>query len=218
MSLIVLAEARKRVPSLPSNDTAAQQIIDEQEAWLARQLGGPLTGERSETFWAGDRRWYGGFDRPHPYTHSQKLRLLRYTDSVVVVDNGVTIDASTLILLDNGSAVRYKDATVLHCWNGPYVVVTYTPNDETEVKRVLYQLIAWEADPPTVLQGERIGSYSYTQATSLTGIKPTYARAALAGELKPKRDPATSIVSLPRNVGRDPFVINLPEPPDYPAY
>jgi hypothetical protein len=214
-SLIVLAEARKRVPSLPSNDTAAQQIIDEQEAWLARRLGGPLVGERTETFYVGG---------PFPFLNQQmldvypydpmrhRLSLLRYTDSVVVEDNGDTVDAGDYRLQSQGSAISLSASLLPRWWRGPYVDATYTPNDETEVKRVLYQLIAWEADPPTVLQGERIGSYSYTQSTSLTGIKPQYARNALAGELIPKRDPLTSLLSLARHVGRESYVINLPEP------
>ncbi len=206
MSLIVLAEARKRVPSLPSNDTAAQQIIDEQEAWLARRLGGPLIGDRTETF------WITGAYRVRPDLYVGKLALSRYTDEVTIEDNGDAVDAEDFRLIDRGSAVILSANSLARYWTGPYVAVTYEPNDLIEVKRVLYQLIAWEADPPTVLQGERIGSYSYTQATSLTGIKPTYARAALAGELIPKRDPLTSLISLPRYVGRDPWVINLPEP------
>lgn len=206
MSLIVLAEARKRVPSLPSNDTAAQQILDEQEAWLARRLGGPLTGERTETFWVG------GVNRYRTGLGYGKLSLSRYTDDVEVVDNGDTLDSDSIRLIDRGSAIILGADVLSRWWTGPYVAVSYTPNDKTEVQRVLYQLIAWEADPPTVLQGERIGSYSYTQATSLTGIKPTYARAALVGEIIPQRDPLTSLVSQPHYVGRESFVINLPEP------
>jgi hypothetical protein len=203
MSLIVLADARKRVPSLPSNDAAAQQIIDEQEAWLARRLGGPLIGDRTETFWVGGY----AVARPH-----SKLSLSRYTSEVTVEDNGDTVDTADVRLVDRGSAIILGAAVLPRWWTGPYVEVVYEPNDLIEVQRVLYQLIAWEADPPTVLQGERIGSYSYTQATSLTGIKPTYARNALAGELIPKRDPLTSLIAQPRYVGRAPFVINLPEP------
>jgi hypothetical protein len=197
VSLIVLAEARKRVPSLPSDDGAAQAIIDEQEAWLARRLGGPLTGERTETFYTAGA--------------TGKLSIARFTNEVVVVDNGTTLAAASIRLIDRGSAVVLDADVVNRWWTGPYVEVTYEPNDKTEVKRVLYQLIAWEADPPTVLQGERIGSYSYTQATSLTGIKPQYARAALIGDIAPRRDPLTSIVSLPRYVATvDSYVVNGP--------
>ena len=206
MSLIVLAEARKRVPSLPSNDIAAQQIIDEQEAWLARKIGGPLTGERTETFWVG------GLHRYRPELSRGKLSLSRYTDDVEVEDNGDTLDPDSIRLIDRGSAIILGASVLSRWWVGPYVTATYTPNDLTEVQRVLYQLIAWEADPPTVLQGERIGSYSYTQSTSLTGVKPPYARAALVGDIVPKRDPATSVVAHSRYVARETFVINLPEP------
>jgi hypothetical protein len=195
VSLILLADARKRVPSLPADDTAAQNIINEQEAWLARRLGGPLTGERTETFYTAGAEG--------------KLSLARFTDEVAVVDNGVTLAPADIRLIDRGSAIIIGADVVNRWWTGPYVAVTYEPNDKTEVKRVLYQLIAWEADPPTVLQGERIGSYSYTQATSLTGIKPQYARAALIGDIAPRRDPLTSIVSLPRYVASvDSYVIN----------
>lgn len=208
MSLIQLADARKRVPSLPSDAAAAQSIIDEQEAWLARRLGGPLVGERTETF------WIGGTYRFRPERGSGKLSLSRFTDEVTVEDNGSTVDVGDVRLIDRGSAIILGASATSRWWTGPYVAVTYEPNDTTEVKRVLYQLIAWEADPPTVLQGERIGSYSYTQATSLTGIKPQYARAALIGDIAPRRDPLTSIVSMPRYLGRETFIINLPEPVD----
>jgi len=211
MSLIVLAEARKRVPSLPSDATAAQQIIDEQEAWLARRLGGPLTGSRTETFWvSGDYRY-------RPELKTGKLSLSRFTGSVAVEDNGVVVAVADVRLVDRGSAIIISADVLTRWWTGPYVEVTYTPNDTVEVKRVLYQLIAWEADPPTVLQGERIGSYSYTQATSLTGIKPQYARAALLGDLIPRRDPLTSIAAASRTLdvtSRDEWgslIINLPE-------
>jgi hypothetical protein len=205
VSLILLADARKRVPSLPADDTAAQNIINEQEAWLARRLGGPLTGERTETFWvAGTARYI-------PEMKAGRLSLSRFTDEVAVVDNGVAVVSTSIRLIDRGSAVILGAEVVDRWWTGPYVEVTYEPNDKTEVKRVLYQLIAWEADPPTVLQGERIGSYSYTQATSLTGIKPQYARAALIGDIAPRRDPLTSLIAMPRYVSaEDAYVINGP--------
>lgn len=205
-SLIELAKARKRVPSLPSDATAAQAIIDEQEAWLARRVG-QLIGERTERFWVGSR--YGYY---RPNDRSGKLALSRFTDSVTVEDNGDPVDADDYRLIDRGAAIILGANVLDRSWTGPYVDVTYTPTDRTEIERVLYQLIAWEADPPTVLQGERIGSYSYTQATSLTGIKPVYARAALIADILPRPDGSTTVRALPRHVNRDSVVINLPEP------
>jgi len=76
--MITLVEARDRGIELPADDVVAQDIIDEQEAWLARRIG-PLEGPRTETFYVGVAATYG------------KLGLRRYTDLVTIVDGGYTV-------------------------------------------------------------------------------------------------------------------------------
>jgi len=76
--VITLSEARARAIPLPLDDGVAQDIIDEQEAWLARRIG-PLEGSRTETFHVGLGATGG------------KVGLRRPTSSVAVVDGGATL-------------------------------------------------------------------------------------------------------------------------------
>lgn len=197
--MITIAEARARGIALPSDDAVAQNIIDETEAWLARRIG-PLDGERTETFYVGVSAAHG------------KLSLRRYTDSVDVTDGGSAVAAGHYRLVDNGSAIHLKYAAPSQWWTGPYVEVTYTPNDEDEVRRVLFMLLAMavdeHADGP--YQSETIGDYSYTKgsASSLAG---SGTRGALADSILPKRDAATTLHSVSRPLHRGDQIINLPE-------
>lgn len=197
MSLIVLADARARGIDLPSDDGAAQDIIDEQEAWLARRIG-PLTGSRTERFYTGLAASHG------------KLGLRRYTDSVAVTDGGSLVATGNYRLVDDGSAIHHSYQAASQWWSGPYVDAEYEPNDLIEVKRVLYGLLALAAQPPGVYQSERIGDYSYTK--SLPGGETVASqRAALVSSLLPKRDSATTLYSA-RPLGYGDPVINRAEP------
>lgn len=200
MSLIILADARVRVASLPADDDAAQDIIDEQEAWLARRIG-LLQGERTETFYVGLGEVRG------------KLGLARYTSSVTVTDGGTAVDASLIRLIDRGSAVIRTYDSPSRYWTGPYVLVTYTPNDLTEVKRVLYDLIGLSSEPLTPYESEQIGSYSYRRGGSAMGTSSAATRAALVSSLLPKHDQALTLVG-PRRLGAGDPVINRPESED----
>ena len=180
--MITVAEARARGISLPSDDDAAQGVIDEQEAWLAARIG-PLDGSRTETFYVGLGRTDG------------KLRLRRRTDSVAVTDGGAAVSSSLLRLVDNGGAIRRKHPNGRLVWTGPYVEVTYTPNDEDQVRRVLFALIALEAQPVGPYSSERMGEYSYTRGQG--SMDPTAARAALVSSLLPKPDKAMTLHTLP---------------------
>jgi hypothetical protein len=81
---ITLADARARGISLPSDDDVAQDIIDEQAAWLARRIG-LLEGERTETFYVGLSATHG------------TLGLRRPTDTVVLTDAGATVNTPASI-------------------------------------------------------------------------------------------------------------------------
>lgn len=202
MSLIALADARARGIALPSDDAVAQDIIDEQEAWLARRIG-PLEGDRTETFYTGLAATHG------------KLGLARYTDAVTVTDGGSAVDAANFRLVDNGSAIVFTYQAPSRWWTGPYVAVTYEPNDVLEVQRVLYGLLSIEAAGSVgtgAYESERIGDYSYTRATGAGASTPASERAALASSLLPKRDALTTLYAVSRRLGYGDPVINHPEP------
>ena len=146
MSLVLLADAQSRAGS-----SVTQAMIDEEEAWLAAQPGmGALTGSRTETFYLPSRL-AGTVDAVY---------LSRRTATVA----GFTSDGAALTdyRLINGYVVeRNFDAD--ESWTDP-LVVTYTPNDETIVKGVIYDLLTFRLIPAN-LQSVRIGAYSETYAT-----------------------------------------------------
>lgn len=198
--MITVAEARTRgISALPTDDVTAQQIIDEQESWLARRIG-PLEGERTETFYVGLSATHG------------KLALARYTDEVDVTDAGSDVDPSVFRLVDNGSAIVLSHSASTRWWRGPYVTAKYEPNDTNEVRRVLFDLVSLAAAPVGPYNSESIGDYSYSHG--LPGSQTdAQTRAALVSSLLPKRDAAFSIQAVSRRLGYGDPVINRPEYP-----
>jgi hypothetical protein len=159
MSLVVLADAQDR-----AGESVTQDMIDEEEAWLASQVG-PLTGERTETFHLPSRL-HGTIDA---------LYLSRRTDAI----DGFTGDGVALTdyrLVSGYIIERTYDAT--ESWSSP-LVATYTPNDEELVKSVIYDLLTYRSLPSN-LQSVRIGAYSETYATG-SGSNPV--RRALVGKI-----------------------------------
>lgn len=199
MALITIAQARARGVSLPADDTAAQDVIDEQEAWLARKIGA-LTGSRTETFYVGLSET------------RRKLGLRRPTTSVVVTDGGATVATDQYRLVDDGAAIARVYSAPTRWWTGPYVTAAYTPNDQTLVESALYDLCALAAAPATGYDSEQIGAYSYRKG-STSGSSVAAQRASIVSSLLPRRDQAVTLVSarILRNV--DP-VINRAEPLD----
>jgi hypothetical protein len=193
--VITVNEARARgILSLPTVDATAQQIIDEQEAWLARRIG-PLGGERTETFYVGVSSTHG------------KLALARYTDEVDLTDAGVTVDSDDFLLIDKGSAVTRAHHFGQRWWRGPYVTATYEPNDANEVRRVLFDLVSLAAAPVGPYNSESIGDYSYSHG--LPGSQTdAQTRAALVSALLPKRDAALTISAVGRRLRYGDPVIN----------
>jgi hypothetical protein len=178
--VITLDEARARGVALPLDDAVAQDIIDEQEAWLTSRIG-LLEGARTETFFVGIPGTGG------------KLGLRRSTDAVTVVDNGNPTDPSLVRILDNGGSIELKvTSTVYPWWIGPYVTATYTPNDADRVRSALFALLGLALEPVSTLVSETIGAYSYTGGSIGS---PAQARAIIVSSLKPRRD-SLSIVSL----------------------
>lgn len=173
MSLVTVAEVQARNVGGGLSTAALQAVIDAAEAWLAREIG-PLSGERTETFYP--RRGY------------EPLYLRRTTNSVVVENNGSTVDlgedSGDYRLLYGGSVVDLIGTA--WDWNattGP-VTVTYTPNDEVLVKEAVIGLVRLnQAEGPYI--SERIGDYSYQK--SQAGNSMDTARRALVDSLLPKR-------------------------------
>lgn len=174
--VITVAEARGRGIELPDDDDRAQDIIDEQESWLEHRIG-QLIGVRTETFYVGTSETRGA------------LYLRRYTDQVTVLDAEVEVDAAHYRLVDSGATIQRTYSALSRIWTGPYVEVTYEPTDETDVRRVLFDLVAMAAEPQGPYESEQIGSYSYRRGKgTLTGV-----RAALASSILPARAPALTL-------------------------
>lgn len=141
MSLVVLADAQSRV-----GPDVSQDMIDEEEAWLASIIG-PLTGERTETFFLPSRS-VGIVDA---------IYLSRRTDTV----DELTSDGDTITgfrLLDHYVIEREPLSTDV--WDDP-LVATFTPNDEEIVKGAIYDFLQMRLIDKGV-QSERIGQYQYS--------------------------------------------------------
>ncbi len=162
MSLVALADAQSR-----SGDAVTQAMIDEEEAWLASAIG-PLTGERTETFFLPSRL-RGLVDAVY---------LSRRTDALdTFTSAGETAIIATDWRLFDGYVVE-KVGTSVIAWDDP-LVATYTPNDETIVKGIIYDLLQYRQ----VLAGTqsiRIGQYSETY---FPGVGEGAVRNALLGKV-----------------------------------
>lgn len=192
-TVINLDDARARGIDLPVDDGVAQDILDEQEAWLIREIGA-LTGSRTERFYVG-------------YDASGKIGLTRYTDSVTLTDGGVSVDTDYFRLIDRGAAVYRTTTAPSRFWTGPYIDATYTPNDEDVVRSSLYDLVALAAEPASRYNSERIGDYSYSRNRDSTAAQ----RAAIVARILPKRDSLTSVYIAPRRLVTEDPVVNRPE-------
>ena len=146
MSLVDLADAQAR-----AGDSVTQDMIDGVEAWLATQIG-PLTGERTETFFLSERRNLDIVDG---------LWLSRRTDSVELTNDGDDLVVDTDYRLINGLLVQQISTGA--AWLNT-IVATYTPNDEEVVSEGIISLLTYST-LPTNIQSVRIGAYSETFAT-----------------------------------------------------
>lgn len=156
MSLLTIERLRSQIEA-DQTDDELQAIIDDEESWLAARIG-PLAGSRSETFYA--------------YSVDAPLRLRRRVTTATVADDGTATD---VVVIDNGWAVE----STLGAWDGP-VVVTYTPDDEAEVRRVVLELVRLTLTE-TGYQSQRQGDYSYTKGS----VETRLARHALVRSLQP---------------------------------
>lgn len=171
MSLVVLATAQSRAGA-----SVTQDMIDGVEAWLTAQIG-PLTGERTETFYLSERRNKNIVDG---------LWLSRRTDSVELTNDGDALTDGTDFRLIGGLLIeRISTGTA---W-GDTIVATYTPTDEDVVTEAIYSLLVF-ATLPSNLQSVRIGAYSETfypsggyGGNSATVVGPILARIKPAARL-----------------------------------
>lgn len=174
MSLVSVAEVQARNVGAELSASALQDAIDAAEAYLARYIG-PLSGERTETF--------------YPRRGSEPLYLRRAAPSVVVTDAGTVLDlgeeAGEYRLLYSGTVIElvFTSWTTTVYGTGT-VTVTYTPDDEAEVQEAVIDLVRLNlADGPYT--GERIGEYSYQRSQSAGFLNA--ARHAIIRRLQPQR-------------------------------
>lgn len=119
MSTLQLDEARAVITTSLS-DADLQEVIDREEAWLARRIG-PLDGSRTETFITTDGDEVLQLQRPTTFA------------SLIVTDeSGAVSDMA----LRGWSDLVPGD----HAWDTS-VEVEYTPDDEPEVKRAAVTLV-----------------------------------------------------------------------------
>ena len=162
MSLVTLSDAQDRAGA-----AVTQDMIDEEEDWLASMIG-PLTGERTETFFL-PTRLRGLIDGVYLSRRTDAL------DSFTSAGDS-TVESTDWRLLDGYVVEKVGTSTI--AWLDP-LVATYTPNDESIVKGVIYDLLTYRQQP-TNLQSIRIGQYSETFAT---GAMRSSVRAALVGKV-----------------------------------
>ena len=149
MSLVDLEDAQERV-----GDSITQDQIDEAEDELTALIG-PLTGERTETFYLTDAR--------HPRWLIDGLWLSRRTNAVILTNRTIegsptTLTAGTDYRLVNGLLIEH--ITLGASWYD-ILAATYSPNDEELVRSVIYDLLTYRQTPAGT-QSIRIGAYSET--------------------------------------------------------
>ncbi len=200
-TMTAIADLRALVPS-PLTDDQLTSIIAREEAALARQIT-DLSGERTQAFYIGDPAargiWWDVVSMSWPEGRSPwatlwmmsdrmgPLGLLRPTDTVTVVDNGVTVSPGDIRLLRQGTLVERASGG----WQGPLVEVTYTPNDALEVVRVVIELCRMTMTE-TGFQRETIGDYTYQKH-----LRPA------PGEIDPRKALIRSLMThLPKGTMR----------------
>jgi hypothetical protein len=135
---------------------------------------------------------------------------------VTLTDGGVAVATDQYRLVDDGSAVVPVYSAPSRWWTGPYVVATYTPNDQVLIESALYDLCALAAAPATPYASEQIGAYSYRKGGGQGGgVTAAAQRAAIVSSLLPKHNQAVTLRGPRRIASVDP-VINRAEPRDEP--
>ncbi|MFN2466139.1 MAG: hypothetical protein ABR598_07735 [Candidatus Dormibacteria bacterium] len=146
-TVLAIDELRALVIAPDLSDDQLLSVTAREEAWLARRIG-QLVGEVTQHIWVS------------PWDADSTLYLLRPTDSVSVVDGGAAIEPQNIRLIERGTQIEKVFGWWLGTTNrqlGP-VAVTYTPNDEPEVKKALIDLVRLALPDPGV-SSEQTGQY-----------------------------------------------------------
>lgn len=186
-NLLETEELRALVQTVLTEDQLSD-VIEREESWLAHRIG-PLAGVVTQQFWL------------MMSDADSTLHLARPTDAVTINDGGLILTDAQVRLLERGTAVE----KVLGYWNGTTdrqlgpVAVTYTPNDQADVEKVLIDLVRL-AVTETGFNDETIGQYSYTRdklkqperlARSLMA-KPVTSTIRFRSSLRPERTSSRS--------------------------
>jgi|SRR6185369_11089752 len=169
MSLLTTDEATGAGIGAQLATADLQAAINEEEAWLARKLGGaPLEGERTERFPLSYLRV-----RSHEVVVARPIDL---AETLTVMSDGADISDTVEVRGDGRhvalSIVDHIGYRITGAWE-----VTYTPGDLLEVKRALKALLGLSLGTTGGLSSEIIGSYSYTRAAgSATKIRRSIVR------------------------------------------
>lgn len=139
--MLTVQEARALITTSLS-DEDLEDVIEREEDWLARRIG-PLDGERVETFVSRDG--------------DEVLRLMRPASEVVVQDGR---GAVTDYRLRRWSDVAPGSDSAVLSWQGD-VLVTYVPDDASEVKRSLITLVRLTLQE-SAYSGETTQGFSYS--------------------------------------------------------
>jgi hypothetical protein len=158
---VVTVDQVKALVATDLSDSDLEDVIAREEAWLARRIGA-LTGERTMLC----------------YIAAPDLDMPLYLTR--------PMEPSQVRLLGNGTIVERADAH----WTGPTVSVTFTPNDDLEVERVIIELVRIGVST-TPFESERIGEYSYSRGTGSAVRSAALLRDDLVKELTPLRGPRT---------------------------
>jgi len=136
MSVLSVDEARALITTSLS-DADLQDVIDREESWLTRKVG-PLTGERTQFF--------------VPEDGDEVLRLTRHTSAVSIEDDDGAYSSASL----RGWSDVVPSSS--DAWTGQ-VEVTYTPDDEDEVKRAVLLLVRLQVNA-SAYAAESAGGFS----------------------------------------------------------
>ena len=197
---LISVDDLKALVSTSLDDEALQGVIDREEAYLARRIG-PLVGERTERF---------AF-----YSTSQPLRLQRPTDaaSVATADPPGTPLTGVEVITDGWRVWRPDNDWPYPGIRSASLYVTYTPNDEDEVTRVLIELcrmsVAASSASSAGLRQESMGQYSYATDGGTVNRSGTTGPTR-GGLVRSLRGPAYPSTTRVRSLSTDPWVTYPP--------
>ena len=153
-------------------DTATiEAAISREESALARRLGGPLEGERTDTL--------------YPAGHDGPLTLRRFAGTVTVTSDGTTLDATGVRLVADGRACPGGAIERASGAWGDVVTITSTPDDAEAMTSAAVSSL-----PSTTAQS-RMRSARCGRAAPSAATTP-YACALPPSSMRPAGSPPTT--------------------------